>query len=253
MDTYRKGEPKTISPSCREDGLCWTIPGSPGILYPHGETMGAFQFIIFDLDDTLYPGSNGLMQEVGFRIQTWLCAHLGLTWPEAVTLRHQYYLRYGTTLAGLLAEHRIDARDYLAFVHDVPVEQYLQPNPALEAMLATIPLRKAIYTNATAEHSRRVLQTLGVLHHFEQIVDIEEVGLCNKPYPDSYERMLAVLGTTGPQCILVEDSTRNLRPAKALGLTTVLVGSDLPDEHVDYVAEDVLEVGRLVRKILDKT
>ena len=212
--------------------------------------MGAFQFIIFDLDDTLYPGSNGLMQEVGFRIQTWLCAHLGLTWEEAVALRHQYYVRYGTTLAGLLAEHRIDARDYLAFVHDVPVEQYLQPNPALEAMLAAIPLRKAVYTNATAEYSRRVLQALGVPHHFEQIVGIEEVGLRNKPYPDSYERMLALLGATGPQCILVEDSTRNLRPAKTLGLTTVLVGNDSPDKNVDYAVGDVLEVGRLMEEIL---
>jgi putative hydrolase of the HAD superfamily len=212
--------------------------------------MGAFQFIIFDLDDTLYPGNNGLMREVGFRIQTWLYAHLGLTWEEAVALRHQYYLRYGTTLAGLLAEHRIDARDYLTYVHDVPVEQYLQPNPALDEMLATIPLRKAIYTNATTEYSKRVLQALGVLHHFEQIVGIEEVGLRNKPYPDSYERMLALLGATGSQCILVEDSTRNLRPAKALGLTTVLVGSDLADGNVDYAVRDVLEVGRLIEGIL---
>lgn len=212
--------------------------------------MGTFQFIIFDLDDTLYPGSNGLMREVGFRIQTWLCTNLGLTWEEAIALRHAYYLRYGTTLAGLLAEHRIDARDYLAFVHDVPVEQYLQPNPALDGMLAVIPLRKAVYTNATAEYSKRVLRALGIPHHFEQIVGIEEVGLRNKPYFDSYERMLALLGTTGPQCILVEDSARNLRPAKALGMTTVLVGSDPPDENTDYVVRDVLEVARLVEEIL---
>lgn len=212
--------------------------------------MGAFQFIIFDLDDTLYPGSNGLMQEVGFRIQRWLCDHLGLTWAEAVTLRREYYLRYGTTLAGLLAEHQIDACDYLAFVHDVPVGQYLQPDPALDGMLAAITLRKAIYTNATAEYSRRVLQALGVAGHFERIVGIEEVGLRNKPYFDSYERMLALLGTTGPQCILVEDSARNLRPAKALGMTTVLVGDGLPDENVDYVVRDVLEVARPVEEIL---
>lgn len=212
--------------------------------------MGAFQFIIFDLDDTLYPGSNGLMREIGLRIQTWLCTHLGLTWAEAATLRRDYYLRYGTTLAGLLAEHQIDARDYLAFVHDVPVEQYLQPNPALGTMLAAIPLRKAVYTNATAEYSGRVLQALGVIGHFEQIVGIEEVGLRNKPYLDGYERMLALLGTTGPQSILVEDSTRNLRPAKVLGMTTVLVGSELPDESVDYAVEDVLRVGQVVEQVL---
>ncbi len=209
-----------------------------------------FEFIIFDLDDTLYPGSNGLMGEIGLRIQTWLCDHLGLTWEGAVALRHDYYVRYGTTLGGLLAEHQIDARDYLAFVHDVPVEAYLGPNPALDAMLAAIPLRKAIYTNATAEYSRRVLQALEVLGHFERIIGIEEVGLRNKPYLDSCERMLALLGARGPQCILVEDSARNLHPAKVLGLTTVLVSGDLPDENVDYVVGSVLEVGRLVENIL---
>jgi putative hydrolase of the HAD superfamily len=212
--------------------------------------MMRFEFIIFDLDDTLYPGSNGLMREIGFRIQTWLCDHLRLTWAEAVALRHEYYLRYGTTLGGLLVERQIDAREYLAFVHDVPVEQYLEPRPALDAMLAAIPLRKAIYTNATTEYSRRVLQALGVAGHFEQIVGIEEVGLRNKPYLDSCERMLALLGVQGPQCILVEDSARNLRPAKALGLTTVLIDSDPPDETVDFVVGDVLEVGQLVEKTL---
>jgi putative hydrolase of the HAD superfamily len=210
----------------------------------------AYTFIIFDLDDTLYPGGNGLMREIGFRIQTWLCDHLGLTWEQAVALRRDYYLRYGTALGGLVAERQIDTREYLAFVHDVPVEKYLGPNPALDAMLAAIPLRKAIYTNATAEYGGRVLQALGVAGRFERIIGIEEVGLRNKPYLDGCERMLALLGAQGPQCILVEDSARNLRPAKALGLTTVLVGSDLLDENVDYMAESVLEVGRLVEKIL---
>jgi len=117
-------------------------------------------------------------------------------------------------------------------------------------MLADIPLRKAIYTNATAEYGGRVLQALGVTHHFEQIVGIEETGLRNKPYLDACEHMLALLGVQGPQCILVEDSARNLRPAKALGLTTVLVDGDPPDENVDYVVRGVLEVGRLVEEIL---
>jgi putative hydrolase of the HAD superfamily len=212
-----------------------------------------FEFIIFDLDDTLYPGNNGLMREIGFRIQTWLCQHLGLTWEEAVALRRDYYLRYGTALGGLVAEHQIDTHEYLAFVHDVPVDEYLGANPALDAMLAAIPLRKAIYTNATAEYGGRVLQALGVAGHFEQIVGIEETGLRNKPYPDACERMLALLGAEGPQCILVEDSARNLRPAKALGMTTVLVDGDLPDESVDYTVEGVLEVERVVKQILDPT
>lgn len=205
----------------------------------------ALKFIIFDLDDTLYPRNSGLMQEVGHRIQTWLCNQLGLTWEEAVALGREYFHRYGTTMGGLIAKHDVDVRDYLVFVHDIPVEEYLKPNPALDAMLASIPLRKAVYTNATSEYGWRVLRALGVAGHFERVVGIEEVGLRNKPYHDAYETMLALLGARGPECILVEDAARNLRPAKALGMTTVLVDAGT-DEGVDFAVGSVLEVGQVV-------
>lgn len=210
----------------------------------------ALKFIIFDLDDTLYSRDNGMMQEVGRRIQTWLCDHLGLTWEEAIAVRRDYFIRYGTTLGGLIAKHDVDVHDYLVFVHDLPVEEYLDPDPALAAMLASISLRKAIYTNATSEYGERVLQALGVADYFEQVIGIEEVGLRNKPYRDAYEHMLALLGAPGSECIMVEDAARNLHPAKALGMTTVLVDAT-PDESVDFVVESVLEVGEVVKRLVE--
>ena len=46
-----------------------------------------FKFILFDLDDTLYPRDSGLMKEVGRLIQIWLCDHLGLSEEEIQQLR----------------------------------------------------------------------------------------------------------------------------------------------------------------------
>ncbi len=211
----------------------------------------AYKFILFDLDDTLYPRDDGLMGEVGCRIQTWLCDHLELSWEEAVVLRRKYYHQYGTTLGGLIEEHDVDAHDYLVYVHDIPLEEYIGPKPALRAMLESIPLRRVIYTNATAEYARRVLGVLGVSDHFEDVIGIEDVGLLNKPYQEAYERVLVRLGAWGRECIMVEDSVRNLNPAKALGMTTVLVDS-LPDWSVDYVVGDVLQVGQVVNKLLEE-
>lgn len=217
----------------------------------------AFKFIIFDLDDTLYPRDSGLMQEVGRRIQVWLCDYLELTWEEAIALRREYFQRYGTTLGGLMADHGVDARDYLAFVHDIPVEDYLDPDPALAAMLDTIPLRKAVYTNATSEYARQVVRALGVADHFEHVIGIREVGLRNKACREAYEQTLALLGARGCECIMVEDTALNLRAAKALGLTTVLVGADgstglakVTDARVDFVVGSVLDVGQIVRRLL---
>jgi putative hydrolase of the HAD superfamily len=207
------------------------------------------RFIIFDLDDTLYSRDTGLMREVGHRIHLWLHNHLSLSWDHAAVLRRQYYECYGTTLGGLVAEHKVDANDYLAFVHDIPVEEYLEPTPALSAMLASIPLRKAIYTNATSEYSWRVVNALGVAGHFERVVGIEHVGLRNKWSQDAYERALALLGAQGPECVMVEDTLRNLRAAKNLGLATVLVNAE-PADYVDFVVRDVLEVGQVVNGLL---
>jgi len=215
----------------------------------------SFEFILFDLDNTLYSRESGLLQQIGRRIQMWLCDHLGVGWEQAAVVRRDYFVRYGTTLNGLLIEHAVDAHDYLTFVHDVPVETYLSPDPALAAMLAAIPLRRVIYTNATTEYSGRVLRALGVANLFERVISIEDVELRNKLHNEAYERVLTLLDATGPQCIMVEDSDRNLIPARALGITTVLVGQGdgigSPDGSVDYMVQSVMDVGWVVGRLLN--
>lgn len=228
-----------------------------------------YQYVIFDLDDTLYPRNNGLMQEIGRRIQQWLQQTLDLTQEEAREMRQRYVRQYSTTLAGLMAESRRDARatvadgyvadgyvadgyvaDYLQFVHDIPLQAYLEPNPALKQMLQTIPLRKAIYTNGTSAYARRVLQALSVIDHFERIIGIEEVGLRNKTDRRAYEQALEILEAPGSACIMVEDTANNLAAAKTLGMTTILVDGS-PDANVDISVDDVLKVGPVVNELLN--
>lgn len=210
-----------------------------------------YEVIIFDLDDTIYPRHSGLMQEVGRRIREWLVNHLGLSAEEAAALQHDYYVRYGTTLAGLLAEHSIDPRSYLSFVHDVPVEKFLAEDKALAAMLQSIPLRKVVYTNGTADYAWRVLRALGVADCFERAIGIEEVGLRNKLHREAYEQVLRLLGVPASACIMVEDSMRNLEPARELGMTTVLVGAE-PElaAGADFVVRDIMELKGIVCRLL---
>jgi putative hydrolase of the HAD superfamily len=224
------------------------------------------RYAIFDLDDTLYCCENGLMQEVGRRIQLWLTRNIDVTADEAAVLRRRYFLQYGTTLGGLIEERAVDSGDYLAFVHDIPVERYVKPAPELASMLDSLSLEKVVYTNATRDYGERILRRLGVAHCFQHVIGIEEVGLRNKPYPDAYEALLELLDASGPECVMVEDSARNLRPAKALGMTTVLVRppaaperfSDLADadgghdDVVDHFVGSVLEVGPLLARLAEK-
>jgi putative hydrolase of the HAD superfamily len=201
------------------------------------------RFALFDLDDTLYGAETGLWPAIGHRIELFMVERLGLAAAEVRALRHQYFLEFGTTLNGLRQYNGVDPDDYLAFVHAVPLEQYLAPNPALDQMLARLPLTKAIFTNADAGHARRVIQRLDIARHFQSIVDIRTLGFVNKPDPRAYQLALGLLGADPRACVLVDDAVRNLVPAHALGMLTVLVGpASEPAPGVDYVIPNILSL-----------
>ena len=206
--------------------------------------------IIFDLDETLYPRTAGLMQEIGARITRYLIERMHYSPEDAHIKKARYYDKYGTSLRGLMAEETVDSEDYLRFVHDIDIARYIGPAPQLDAMLAHMPLRKIVFTNATVEHARRVLDLLGIIRHFERIIDIRAVDYVSKPDPGAYRRILDLIGAQAGECMLVEDNPRNLQPARALGMKTILV--DHADcAEVDFCVNTVLQVGDVVRRILD--
>ena len=205
--------------------------------------------IIFDLDETLYPRRAGLMQEIGERILRYMVERMGFSSDEAEARRARYFHAYGTSLRGLMTEETVDTEDYLTFVHDIDLAGYIGPSPALDAMLRRIPLAKIVFTNATREHARRVLDVVGIADHFPFVIDIRAVDFINKPDLHAYRRILDLIGARAEECILVEDTPRNLRPAKALGMTTILVDHGECSE-VDYCVSDILEVGDVVAHIL---
>jgi putative hydrolase of the HAD superfamily len=195
------------------------------------------RFVIFDLDETLYPTSNGLMQAIGARMGEYICLRLGVTPEEAHALRRRYWDEYGTTLRGLYVEKHIDPDDYLRYVHDLPLEKFIQPDARLRAMLESIPLPKVIFTNASEEHARRVLQMLGVADLFAAIYDTHFSAFVPKPNPIAYRKLLSALGARGEECAIVEDSARNLEPAVELGMFPILIGEGASIYDVGKVLE----------------
>ena len=180
---------------------------------------------LFDLDDTLYPADAGLFPLVSRRITERIAAHLGLPLEEARALQRRYWREYGTSLRGMIVRHGLDPEPFLAYVHDVPVEDVLAPDPALAAVLARLPGRCHVFTNGPAEFVRRVLRALELEDSFERIFDIRHAGFVPKPNVEPYERVLAAIGEPGTAFVLVDDSPQNLEPARARGMTTVWLRS----------------------------
>jgi putative hydrolase of the HAD superfamily len=208
------------------------------------------KYILFDLDDTLYSRKTGLMAAIGQRIHQYIQERVGLDPVGARDLRRHYLQTYGTTLKGLQVHYNVDTEDYLAYVHDVPLGDYLKPDETLNRVLTEIQAEKVIFTNATTEHAHRVLRFLDVEHHFSRIVDLRATNYVNKPQPGAYRCVLDILGVRPEECLMVEDSVHNLKPAKELGMVTVLVNSSGGD-GVDFAIDDVTQVGEVFRQIQD--
>ncbi len=179
---------------------------------------------IFDLDDTLYPPESQFMRLIQGRINDYVVRTSGLPADEALVVQKGYLRDYGTSLAGLMAHHRIDPHDFLAEVHDVPLD-VLTPDPGLRAALERLNGPRIVFTNGSTAHARRVIERLELVDLFDGLFSLEDADLIPKPDPRTFARMTERFGIAPASAAFFEDTARNLEPAHAIGMTTVLVGS----------------------------
>jgi putative hydrolase of the HAD superfamily len=207
-----------------------------------------FHTFFFDLDETLYPSSSGLWLEIRNRINTYMHEKMNFPWEEIETVREKYFREYGTTLRGLQANHQVDMDEYLDFVHNVPLEPHLQPDPLLRAALEGIHARKFIFTNADAAHAARVTRALGLEGLFDGVIDVHVIAPYCKPMPESFELALKAAGSPEPRnCVLLDDQGRITRAARALGMYTVLVGREEPGFDADEALPRLSGLPELIR------
>jgi putative hydrolase of the HAD superfamily len=178
---------------------------------------------LFDLDNTLYPAESGFMAEITRRMTDFVERVTGLPRDEAFRLQKAYLAEHGLTLKGMMLHHGVDPAEFHAIFHDMSLEA-LAHDPELVAAIARLPGRRLIFTNADDVHARRVLERLGLTHLFDDVFHIASAGYEPKPSPQAFARMDAAHGIDAPSTAFFEDSERNLEPAAALGMTTVLVG-----------------------------
>lgn len=201
---------------------------------------------IFDLDNTLYCPSLGLFDQIDQRMGQFISALEGCDAATARAIQKRYFHDHGTTLAGLMHHHGVAPEVFLAFVHDIDLSGLI-PDPSLRAGLAALPGQRHIFTNADADYAVRVLEARGIADLFASIIDIRATGYIPKPQAAAYRTMAsAIPGFAAQRSLFVDDMTRNLRPAKAMGMTTIWLanGSEAGDRdhdpaHVDHHIDDL--------------
>jgi putative hydrolase of the HAD superfamily len=182
---------------------------------------------LFDLDNTLHDASHAIFPAIDLRMTDYVVRHLALEHGAADELRRAYWLRYGATLLGLVRHHDIDARHFLHAAHDFDVAQLLRAERGVARMLARLPGRKILITNAPLAYATAVLRGLAVHRHFRARYPIERMRVHRAYRPKPSKLMLRALlareRVRAADAILVEDSSANLKAARHLGISTVLM------------------------------
>ena len=168
------------------------------------------------------------------RMNSYMRERMHFPEDQIATVREKYFLQYGTTMRGLQANHKLDTDDFLAYVHDLPLKEYLTPNPTLRSVIASLPTRKLIFTNADINHAKRVLTALEITDLFDAIVDVNSVAPYCKPMPESFAIAMRLAGETDPsKCVMIDDIHRTTRAAHEAGMFSILYHSPLTDGAAD--------------------
>lgn len=190
---------------------------------------------IFDLDNTLYPASANLFSQIDVLMGRFIAQLLGCDPIEARRVQKMYFHDHGTTLAGLMHYHAVDPHEFLDFVHDVDMRA-LDGAPRLAERLNALPGRRLVFTNADTAYASRALDALGIADCFAGIHDIHAMAYRPKPEMSAYHGFVEAFGVDPARAVFVEDTARNLTPAKALGMQTVWI--DMATEWGDRAKDD---------------
>jgi putative hydrolase of the HAD superfamily len=210
-----------------------------------GRPLAEIETWIFDLDNTLYPVSCRLFDQIHARMTRFVADRLELTPEAALAVQKTYFREHGTTLRGLMTVDRIDPDDFLAFVHEVDLS-CVPRNPVLVAALSALPGRKIVHTNGSRSHAERVLDHLGIAGLFCGIVDIAAADYEPKPALAGYHELLRRHQVAPATALMIEDMAKNLVPAAAMGMTTAWVRNPVDwaavgsgGDHIHHVVDDL--------------
>lgn len=211
-----------------------------------------FDAILFDNDGVLVD-----TEALYFRANQEALATVGVVLDEATYV--EYFLRQGLG-AWHLAEARGVSPEGIAELRAARDRRYFELVEEAEILIPGVAdllprlrarFRMAIVTSSEPGPFARTHARTGLLPHFELV--LTRVDYANaKPDPEPYLCAVARLGVPAVRCLVIEDSERGLRAAKAAGLACWVIPSGLTAGGDFGAADAVLpDLGAAVARLLD--
>ena len=201
---------------------------------------------LFDLDNTLHNATPHIFPHINRSMREYIEHHLNLDEQAANRLRHDYWVRYGATLLGLIRHHGTDPHHFLRETHQFPdLRRMIVFEKPLLHSLRRLPGRKIIFSNAPRHYAEAVLRLTGLERYFSAVYTVENLKFRPKPMLAGFQALLHAERLDPQRCIMVEDSLPNLASAKKLGMSTVLVSTgSRRAPYVDVMIRSVIDLPR---------
>lgn len=237
-----------ISRICGELTIPFFMRSSPAINFARNKKLKKFKSVVFDLDNTIYPSSNGISGLIDNNVVEYIQNKLRMDRVSAEELSKKYQEKYGLAVCGLIKDFKIDIDDFFEVTHNIDYQSQVKLNPELPLLLNKIPIQKTIFSNAPKKHVDSVLERLNIKDCFDLVLDLNYLDINPKPSAQSYSRLLDAVGYSPENIIIIDDNPNNLIPAKLMGMTTILVTefSINSDNKADFSVSNIVEAINLV-------
>jgi putative hydrolase of the HAD superfamily len=202
--------------------------------------------LIFDVDDTLYDVSTGFTAERNGRgAQQFMVKYLNFpNEASAKELRDEYFEKYHATAKALqVAEAegrlpppdpnkptknpRFDPKDLAEYwATSLNFDLLGGERKSLVRDLQECRLQLAAFSNGCRKYVVRVLKELGLwgtVFTEDRLFAVDDTLPYCKPEREAFEMIFSRLGVQPHECVMIEDSMKNVRRAKELGMKTVLI------------------------------
>ena len=213
------------------------------------------ELIIFDMDGTLYKLSSkgdGAMFKTKFYTEVekkgidFISTRLGLSKTQAARIRQDIFKEYnGDVSIGLEEDFRLDRTEYFNEVWDINPAPYISKNKELPSLIERIVGKKAVLTAAPRVWAKNVLNYLEIGDLFNGMWFGE--GDIRKPDPEAYLQITNAFNVNPRNTVMIEDEPTYLKPAKELGMTTILIGTNSCSWE-DYLIEDIFGLEKIIRR-----
>jgi putative hydrolase of the HAD superfamily len=201
--------------------------------------MTTITTLIFDVDDTLYDVGTGFTEHRnGKPVQQFMVDRFHFSSLEAAKeLRDEYFRQYHATAKALTVAQQegrfppgaptFETAELAAYwAEHLDYGLLGPPKTELYETLKDCKLTMVAFSNGPRKYVKRVLEALGLFDLFgeERLYAVDDVLPYCKPEKEAFETIFAKIGNPQPEhCVMIEDSMKNIRRAKELGMKTVLI------------------------------